>query len=132
MHTSSGVDSVDEFAETVVHGAGGRLFYRYGAALRPVRSQRIEIRVRRPDGSLATRSFTTYATHHGPIVRAVGERWIALALMNRPVPALQQSWLRTKARDYAGYMQVAALQANSSNDTIYADADGEFRQPHRL
>jgi acyl-homoserine-lactone acylase len=53
-----------------------------------------------------------------------------MALMNRPIPALQQSWLRTKARDFAGYMQVAALQANSSNDTIYADADGHIAYLH--
>ena len=81
------------------------------------RSDTIAIRVRQPDGSLATRSFTTYATHHGPIVRADGERWIAMALMHRPVEALQQSWLRTKARDFAGYMRVAALQANSAPTT---------------
>ena len=129
MHTSSGVDSVDEFAETIVR-RGGRLFYRYGQALRPVRTQRVMLRVRQPDGGLTTRTFTTYATHHGPVVRADGERWIAFALMNRPVPALQQSWLRTKARDFAGYMQVAALQANSSNDTIYADADGHIAYLH--
>ncbi|HEV2816568.1 MAG TPA: penicillin acylase family protein [Allosphingosinicella sp.] len=129
MHTSSGVDSVDEFAETVVRGAG-RLSYRYGRALRPVRTQRVTLRVRQGDGRLATRGFTTYATHHGPIVRAQGGRWIALALMNRPIPALQQSWLRTKARDFASYMRVAALQANSSNDTIYADADGHIAYLH--
>ncbi len=129
MHTSSGVDSVDEFAETISR-RGGRIFYRYGRALRPVRSQRIDLKVRRPDGSLATRSFTTYATHHGPIVRAEGGRWIAMALMNRPIPALQQSWLRTKARDFAGYLRVAALQANSSNDTVYADADGHIAYLH--
>ena len=123
MHTSSGVDSVDEFAETIVR-RGGRLFYRYGSALRPVRCGRSRIDVRQADGRLAARSFTTYATHHGPIVRAAGGRWIALALMNRPIEALEQSWLRTKARNYAEYLQAAALQANSSNDTIYADADG--------
>ena len=53
-----------------------------------------------------------------------------MALMHRPVDALQQSWLRTKARDFAGYMRVAALQANSSNDTIYADADGHIAYLH--
>jgi acyl-homoserine-lactone acylase len=130
MHTSSGVDSVDEFAETIVRGAGGRLSYRYGRALRPVRNVPITLRVRQADGSLASRAFTTYRTHHGPIVRAEGGQWIALALMHRPVPALQQSWLRTKARDFAGYMEVAALQANSSNDTIYADADGHIAYLH--
>src|ERR1700722_2128019 len=35
MHTSSGVDVVDRFAETIVR-KDGRLFYRYGAELRPV------------------------------------------------------------------------------------------------
>ncbi|HYD12028.1 MAG TPA: penicillin acylase family protein [Allosphingosinicella sp.] len=129
MHTSSGVDSVDEFAVAIAR-RGRRLFYRYGQALRPIRTQRVTLRVRQPDGRLAARSFTTYATHHGPIVRAEGERWVALALMNRPVPALQQSWLRTKARDFASYMRVAALQANSSNDTIYADADGHIAYLH--
>jgi acyl-homoserine-lactone acylase len=129
MHTSSGVDSVDEFAETIVRGRG-RLSYRYGRELRPVRTNRIVIRVRQANGRLADRAFTTYATHHGPIVRADGARWIALALMNRPVAALQQSWLRTRARDFAGYLQVASLQANSSNDTVYADADGHIAYLH--
>ena len=129
MHTSSGVDSVDEFAITVLR-RNGRLFYRYGRALRPIQTRTVSLRVRRPDGGLAERTFTTYATHHGPIVRAEGRRWIALALMNRPIAALQQSWLRTKARDLAGYLRVAALQANSSNDTIYADADGHIAYLH--
>jgi acyl-homoserine-lactone acylase len=129
MHTSSGVDSVDEFAETIVRRNGGT-FYRYGRQLRPVQRVPVTVRVRRADGTLASRSFVTWRTHHGPIVRAEGGRWIALALMNRPIPALEQSWLRTKARDFAGYMRVAALQANSSNDTIYADADGHIAYLH--
>src|SRR3954471_11392845 len=129
MHTSSGVDSVDEFAETIVR-RGPSISYRYGRVLRPVRTAVITLRVRQPDGRLAARSFTTYATHHGPIVRAERGRWIAMALMNRPIPALEQSWLRTRARTLAGYMQVAALQANSSNDTIYADGDGHIAYLH--
>jgi acyl-homoserine-lactone acylase len=129
MHTSSGVDSVDEFAEDIVR-RDSRISYRYGRETRPVRSRQVTIRYRRADGSMASRAFTTYATHHGPIVRADGERWIAMALMHRPVPALQQSWMRTKARDFAAYMHVAALQANSSNDTIYADADGHIAYLH--
>jgi len=129
MHTSSGVDSVDEFTETIVR-RGNRLLYRYGRALRPVRTVTISLNVRQGDGRMLQRNFTTYATHHGPIVRAAGERWIALALMNRPVEALQQSWLRTKARDFTAYMQAASLQANSSNDTIYADADGHIAYLH--
>jgi acyl-homoserine-lactone acylase len=50
--------------------------------------------------------------------------------MNRPVPALEQSFLRTKATDYAGFMKVAQLQANSSNNTVFADSKGEIAYLH--
>ena len=125
MHTSTGVDAVDEFAETIVH-RDGKLFYRYGKALRPVTSRQINLSYRTRDGALARRTFTAYFTHHGPIVRAAHGQWIAEALMNTPIPALEQSWLRTKTRDYASYMKVAELKANSSNNTLFADDKGEI------
>lgn len=125
MHTSTGVDAVDEFAETIVD-RGGKLFYRYGAALRPVGEKTVALRYRTAQGGTATRTFTTYFTHHGPIVAAANGKWLALALMNRPVAALEQSFLRTKAHDFASYMTVAALQANSSNNTLFADRKGEI------
>jgi acyl-homoserine-lactone acylase len=130
MHTSSGVDSVDEFAETIVDGPHGSYSYRYGKELRPVTTKTLTLSYRKPDGSLGTRSFTTYATHHGPIVREADGKWIAFALMNRPVAALQQSFLRTKATDYASFLKVAALQANSSNNTLFADSKGEIAYLH--
>ncbi len=129
MHTSSGVDNVDEFAETIVERRGKR-FYRYGTALRPVTSASVTIAYRKPDGSKGERRFTTYATHHGPIVGATGGKWIAEALMWRPLPALEQSFLRTKQTDLASYLKVAALQANSSNDTLFADTKGEIAYLH--
>ncbi|HWK35174.1 penicillin acylase family protein [Sphingomonas sp.] len=129
MHTSSGVDSVDEFAETI-ETVGDRHFYRHGKMLRPVTVKPVTVRYRRGDGSIASRTFTTYATHHGPIVRAEGGKWIAFAMMHKPVPALEQSWLRTKARDFATYLKVAERQANSSNNTVYADADGHIALLH--
>jgi acyl-homoserine-lactone acylase len=51
-------------------------------------------------------------------------------MMNRPVEALQQSYLRTKATDFASFMQIAQLKANSSNDTIFADDHGEIAYLH--
>ncbi|MGN6092642.1 MAG: penicillin acylase family protein [Luteibacter jiangsuensis] len=129
MHTSTGADVVDEFAETIER-QDGRLFYRYGNDLRPVTVREIVVPVRKDDGTLGERRFTTYATHHGPIVRADGHRWIAESLMNKPLEALQQSWLRTKANDFAAYMKVAELKANSSNNTIYADDKGNIAYLH--
>ncbi|MFC5525403.1 penicillin acylase family protein [Rhodanobacter ginsengisoli] len=129
MHTSTGLDAVDEFAETVVH-QDGKLSYRYGKALRPVTTRRITVPYRAKDGSMAQRTFTAYFTHHGPIVRELDGKWIAEALMNTPIPALEQSWLRTKTDDYASYMKVAELKANSSNNTIFADDKGEIAYLH--
>ena len=129
MHTSSGVDVVDEFAETIQR-KDGKLFYRYGNDMRPITSHDIVVPVRSANGSLTELHFTVYATHHGPIVRAQGDKWIAVALMNKPLEALQQSWLRTKANDYAAYMKVAQFKANSSNNTIYADDKGNIAYLH--
>ena len=129
MHTSTGADTVDEFAETITQ-RGGKLFYRYGSALRPVRVSVVSVPYRAPDGSMATHRFTVYRTHHGPIVREAGGRWIAFAMMFKPVPALEQSFLRTKAHDYAGFLKVAGLKANSSNNTIFADSAGEIAYMH--
>ena len=124
MHTSTGADTVDEFAETIVH-KDGKLFYRYGAELRPVTVVTIKVPYRTPDGGMAAETFTTYRTHHGPIVRAENGKWIAMALMNRPIEALEQSFGRTKTTDLASFLKVAELAANSSNDTLFADTKGE-------
>ena len=88
------------------------------------------LRYKRADGTFATRSFVTWASHHGPIVREDGGKWIAFALMNRPVPALEQSFLRTKTHDLASFLKVASLRANSSNNTLFADDKGEIAYLH--
>ncbi len=129
MHTSSGVDNVDEFAETIVT-KGGKPFYRYGNELRPVGTTMVRIGYRKADGSEGERRFTVYRTHHGSIVRAEGGKWIAEALMWRPVPALEQSVLRTRQGDLASYLKIADLKANSSNDTLFADSRGEIAYLH--
>lgn len=129
MHTSSTVDVVDEFAETLVR-KDGKLFYRYGAEARPVIVSTVEIPYKAADGSLARRTFTTYRTHHGPIVRAADGKWIAFSMMYRPVEALEQSFLRTKAVDYQSFLEVAELKANSSNNTLFADDKGEVAYLH--
>jgi len=129
MHTSSGVDVVDEFAEAIVRTPGA-LMYRYGREARPVTVKEIVVPYRAADGTMARRTFTTYRTHHGPIVREQDGKWIAFAMMFRPVEALQQSFLRTKAVDYASFAKVAELKANSSNNTLFADDKGETAYLH--
>ena len=125
MHTSTTLDAVDEFAESVTQ-KGGRYFYQYGKEERPLRVKLVTVFYKGVDGRMAERRFTTYATHHGPIVREADGKWISFAMMNKPVEALEQSFLRTKQSDYASYAKVAALAANSSNDTLFADDKGEI------
>jgi acyl-homoserine-lactone acylase len=123
MHTTSSADCVDEFAETVTN-KGGKYFYKYGSEDRPVTEKNITIQYRDASGNMAKKTFTTYSTIHGPIVREADGKWIALSIMNTPIAALEQSFGRTKANNMAEYMKVASLQANSSNDTLYADDKG--------
>jgi acyl-homoserine-lactone acylase len=125
MHTSSGVDNVDEFAEKVERRGTGYCYW-YGRTCRPMGARPITIRYRTSDGRMASRSFTAWMTHRGPIVAMEKGRWIAFSMMNRPVQALQQSYLRTKATDLASFMRVSELKANSSNNTVFADDKGEI------
>ena len=126
MHTTSSADTIDEFAETVDKVTGGdRWTYRYGNEERPVTIKIVTLAYRKPDGEIGTRAFSVYSTHHGPVVREADGKWISAALMHRPVAALQQSFLRTKVRDLAGFRRVAQLQANSTNNTLFASKTGE-------
>jgi acyl-homoserine-lactone acylase len=129
MHTSTAANVVTEYLETIVRRKG-RLFYRYGADLRPVTSRRIVIGVRRSTGQIAPRRFTAYFTRHGPIIRQSGDKWVSFAMMYKPVEALSQSFLRTRAKDYADFIRIAALNANSSNNTVFADDRGEIAYLH--
>ncbi|MBP6004766.1 MAG: penicillin acylase family protein [Pyrinomonadaceae bacterium] len=128
MHTSSDVDAIDEWLETIVK-KDGKVLYKHGSAERPMSVKMISVPYRTEKG-LANRTFTTYSTHHGPVIRAEGGKWVSIGLMNEPVKALMQSYGRTKAKNYKEFKQVMQLQANSSNATIYADADGNIAYIH--
>lgn len=129
MHTSSAVDAIDEFRETVVkQGSGYR--YKFGSELRPIAESVITIPYKTAAG-MSERRFTVYRTHHGPVIRKdENGNWITISLMNTPVPALMQSWGRTKAKNIAEYEKVMELHGNSSNNTIYADDKGHIAYFH--
>jgi len=128
MHTSSGVDAVDEYLETVIK-KGDRVYYKYGMEERPMTASEITVPYK-TDHGMAEKRFTVYRTHHGPIIRESNGKWVAIRLMQEPIKALTQSYTRTKARDYKAYWKTMELQANSSNNTIYADADGTIAYFH--
>jgi acyl-homoserine lactone acylase PvdQ len=57
-------------------------------------------------------------------------RWVSVKAVNRSLNGLVQSWQRTKAKGFADYKNVMALNANTSNNTVYADAEGNIAYWH--
>ncbi|GMV07787.1 MAG: 7-beta-(4-carbaxybutanamido)cephalosporanic acid acylase [Gemmatimonadota bacterium] len=128
MHTSSSVDNIDEYLETVVEKEDG-LYYVHGGEERPLQTRQVTIDYR-TDAGMAQRTFTVYRTHHGPIVRQQDGKWVSVALMEEPLSALMQSYGRTKAKNLADYRQNMEMHTNSSNNTLFADADGNIAYFH--
>ncbi|MGH7594374.1 MAG: penicillin acylase family protein, partial [Gemmatimonadales bacterium] len=96
---------------------------------RPVTSSVISVPYQTANGT-AERHFTVYRTRHGPVIREANGKWVTIALMQRPVKALTQSFIRTKAKDYRAFRQTMELHANSSNNTVFADAEGNIAYFH--
>jgi Protein related to penicillin acylase len=128
MHTTSAVDRVDEWLETIVK-KDTKVFYKHGSNDRPMKAKSITV-LYRSGNAIERKTFTTYRTHHGPIVRAEGEKWVSVGLMHKPVEALMQSYGRTKAKSLTEFKKLMELHANSSNATLYADADGNTAYFH--
>src|SRR5688500_5006890 len=67
MHTSSSVDNIDEYHQTITRKDGWP-FYKHGAEEKRVVQKTITVPYKTADG-MAKREFRVYRTHHGPIVR---------------------------------------------------------------
>jgi acyl-homoserine-lactone acylase len=129
MHTSSGVDAVDEYLETVSKKGDGPLVYQHGKHEFPIVVKEIVIPFK-TDRGMDEKKFSVFRTHHGPVIREENGKWVTIRLMQLPIKALMQSYMRTKATNYADYRKTMELQANSSNNTIFADADGDIAYFH--
>lgn len=128
MHTSSGVDNIDEYLETVTR-KGDTPYYRYGTDERPLQVRTIVVPYK-TDSGMAKKTFTVYRTSHGPVVRESDGKWVSVRLMQEPVKALTQSYTRTKAANYRTFRQTMELHTNSSNNTVFADAEGNIAYFH--
>jgi len=128
MHTTSDVDIIDEFEETIVRNKKG-INYKYGNELRPLDSVEVVLKYKNANNS-GSKKFMAYRTHHGPVTHATGNKWVSTAMMWDPVKALQQSFLRTKNSNHKEFDKMMDIRTNSSNNTVYADADGNIAYYH--
>jgi acyl-homoserine lactone acylase PvdQ len=128
IHTSNFVDFIDEFVEDVSE-ENGKFSYRYGNENRPVATQKITLKYK--DGEqLKEKDFTIYRTHHGPITHLEQGKWVATKINWDPVQALVQSYTRTKLANYTEFKEMMNIRTNSSNSTVFADAEGNIGYFH--
>ena len=128
MHTSSRAAAIDEYLETVVQRDDG-VYYLHGDEERKLEEKVITVPYRDGD-EMRSRQFTTYRSHHGPIVRGEDDKWVAFSIMEEPIKALSQSYGRTKANNYEEFAATMELRTNSSNNTVYADSKGNIAYWH--
>ncbi|MEY3666983.1 MAG: hypothetical protein RL572_523 [Pseudomonadota bacterium] len=128
MHTTTAADFIDEFVEDVVRD-NGVLKYRYGDELRDVDVGEVTLKVREGD-TLVEHSFPRYRTHHGPVTHLLDDRWVVTRINWNSVDALRQSYLRMKTADYAAFRDMMDIRTNSSNNTVFADAEGNIAYFH--
>ncbi len=129
MHTSSGVQNISFFLETVTK-KDGQYYYKYGDKQLPMKTRQIVVKYKTDDGGMAEKSFTAYYTQHGPIIAKAGDKWESVNLMQRPMRALIQGFKRMKTADYDQFRKTMQLHTNSSNNTIFADSKGNIAYWH--
>lgn len=128
MHTSTYTDVIDDFVETVVENEDGWK-YKYGDELRSVEKLGVTLKYKE-NNQIKERNFSMYRTHHGPITYKLGNKWVATAMMWDPVKALTQSFTRTKLNGHEEFREMMNIRTNSSNNTVYADAEGNIAYYH--
>ena len=128
MHTSTYTDVIDEFVEDIEE-KDGRFYYEYGDDIREVET--LEVTLKYKEGQeTREKTFPMYRTHHGPVTHMIDGQWASTALMWEPVKALSQSYTRTKLSNHQQFREMMNTRTNSSNNTVYADADGTIAYYH--
>ena len=128
MHTSTYTDVLDEYIETT-EDREGTLYYQYGDEWREVQTTAVSLKYIEGD-IMKERTFPMYNTHHGPVTHKIGDKLTATAMMWEPSKALMQSYLRTKQSNYSDFRKMMDIRTNSSNNTVYADAEGNIAYFH--
>ena len=128
MHTSSQADISDAYIEKLVK-KDGELFYEYDGGLKKIRAKEIKIKYKVENG-FEEKIFNTLFTHHGPILTKRNGEYLSLKHNNRDTKGFIQSWLRTKAKSFTEFKQTMNMGANPSNNTVYADAEGNIAYWH--
>jgi len=128
MHTSTYVDFIDEFRQEVFE-INDKFYYRYGEEARALDVSDVTLKYTSDEG-MKSRTFPMYHTHHGPVTHVEGDQWVVTKINWDPVNALKQSFLRTKTNGHSEFNEMMDIRTNSSNNTVYADQQGNIAYYH--
>jgi acyl-homoserine-lactone acylase len=128
MHTSSAVDAADSYIEKLDKQKNGWV-YEYNHTQKPVIEKKITIRYKK-DNSLQSKTITALFTHHGPIMARRNGQYLSMRADNRIMNGLIQCWQRNKTKSFADFKKILDLCGNISNNTVYADAEGNIAYWH--
>jgi acyl-homoserine lactone acylase PvdQ len=128
MHTSSAVDAADSYIEKVSKKGEGWV-YEYDGKEKDVIKKRISIKAKKGSG-IETTNFNALFTHHGPIMAKKNGQWLSVKADNRIMNGLIQCWQRNKATSFEEFKKTLDLKGNISNNTVYADAEGNIAYWH--
>jgi len=128
MHTSSAVDAADTYIEKISKKDNGWV-YEYDGKQKPVLQKRISVTAKKNNG-FETINFNVLFTHHGPVMAKRNGQWLSVRADNRIMNGLVQCWQRTKAKNFEAFKKTLDLKGNISNNTVYADAEGNIAYWH--
>ena len=128
MHTSSYADVADLYAEKVKRQGNGWV-YEYQGQTRPVKEKPFVVFYRK-DSALEAFPVKGFYTHHGPVMCSREGRWLSLKEYNRSLDALLEAWLITRANTFDEYKKAMDYRANTTNNTVYADDQGNIAYWH--
>ena len=128
MHTSSSVDIADLYVEKIAK-KNNSWWYEYDHVQKPVIQKKIVLHYL-DNNNQSSATINALFTHHGPVMTKRHDQWLSVKANNRSLNGLIQSWQRTKAKNFAEYKKVMGLLANTSNNTVYADAEGNIAYWH--
>jgi acyl-homoserine lactone acylase PvdQ len=128
MHTSSAVDAADLYIEKI-EKKGDNYFYLYNNKEREVKQKKIYLKYK-SGLSFATKVITALYTEHGPIMTKRNGQYLSVKADNRLLNGLIQCWQRIKAKSFSDFKKTLDLKGNISNNTVYADAEGNIAYWH--
>ena len=129
MHTSSDVDAADSYIEKLTQ-KNGKWFYEYDGKQLPVKEKKVVLHVQAGQHLRDIKEFTILYTNHGPVMAKKNGQWLSVKADNRIMNGLIQCWQRTKARSFEEFKKTLDLRGNISNNTVYADAEGNIAYWH--